>query len=85
LRKKLTISGANDEQQVLSIEGNSAQGKGKALYAWSYLEALKGEWKIAFKTDLPMNLHRKELAGTGDDKYEAASISIWLAPRIEVD
>lgn len=84
-RKKLTISGANDEQQVLSVEGNSAKGKGNALYAWSYLDALKGEWKIAFKTDLPMHLSRKELAGTGDEKYEAASVHIWLAPRIEVD
>lgn len=83
-KDSLVVKGATDEGQSLTIEGMKAEGHGHAVYALSYLAALKDTWKLSLATDMPMKASKTEYAGSGDKKAQCATVTLHIAPRIEV-
>jgi len=82
---ELTVKAVNDEMQRISLNGFKSNGEGKAIYGWSYLKALKKTWKIQYSKGSPLRATRKETAGSGEQKTPIADITVYIAPRIEVE
>jgi len=79
---RLTVKASNEVERII-VEGFDAEGEGRAVYSWDYLQALKGAWKVSYATDLPMKATKQETAGYGDAKRTISNMTLFLAPRIE--
>jgi len=54
--------------------GENVEGEGKVSISTLFLSALKGKWKVAFSNDQPLKAY---------DSF--SQITVYIAPRIEVD
>ena len=82
---ELTVKAVNDKMQRINLNGFKSNGEAKACYGWSYLKALKKSWRIQYSQDAPLKAQRKETAGSGENKTNIADITVYIAPRLEVD
>jgi len=68
------VASFRGEFEFLRVRLGQGEGEAKASYSIHYLKAFRDEWNIKFGTDQPMRLH---------DHF--SGITVYLAPRIEVD
>ena len=78
----LIVKGGSD-QNTIQMNGYKATGVGRAMYPWAYVKALgKREWKIEYRTDMPLKATRTE-TGVSEEERLIADLAVWVAPRIE--
>ena len=85
---KLTAKGSNEDLQKFEMTGFTASKDGKAIFSTRLLQALKTKnWAIIFANDLPLkasvNLTQTHYVKDKPLTTKVASITVWLAPRVE--
>lgn len=92
-KNALTFKAENEKLQKIEISGLKCEGAdGKATYSLTLLKALGDDkWTTSYSADMPLKASRTltEIinvgSGKGTTQKPVATITVWLAPRIETE